>query len=795
MATTYVSNKAELLAALSSAKGGDEILLKSGDYGSVEIENKDFSSFVTIKSADGKMGATFDSLDIVGSSNIRVDSVHVDSPSNGGRSVVAISKSQNIDFINSEVNGKVDNVYPIAGPSFGIYVSDSSSGIRVENNYIHDIQNGAGFFGTRNLTVVENKIENIGADGLKFASVKSALIENNTGPRYVYPADGAHSDFMQFQGDPSSDIVIRGNVFMPVNQLTTQGIFMGGKGGHSDILIEQNIIYTAMANGVYVKGEDILIRYNTLINHLDDEQSTTRINSSGAKVENNISTRKVGGESGSNIDIQHTNKNGDYYYTDLFAGLKGSGAITIEDLAPVAGSAAETKGAYLRIAELLGEDAPAEPEPPVVETPVEVEEEPAPVEPEPVVVEEPEETPAEQEETEEPTKPTDGVVGAVYTFDEARNFSHVTDVIELAPSANQNLAAATIALTFNADSVDGTHGLVSKDAYQFSGGGNHFTSYIREGVLYARFQDGENSKVFTVKDIKANTDYDLQVSFGNGEVAVWLNDKIVGAEQFDASWVNNNEYLQIGANGWSSQTGQSGFVHVFDGTVSDFVILEGFRTPEEVTEIFDDTIEVITQPPSDPDPVEPPSVDPAPHTGSDAEIVFSMMDEMEFSRSSRDIVNLEHDDALEISEGSIALTFSADNAGRFGGLISKDASHYDGGGNHFSAWIKDDKLNVRFQDEDGDAKFEVGKIKDGQEYELLAYFTDNEVGLYLDGKLIGSQEMSFSLEGNGEYLQVGGLGWSSKTGEDDVTKAFDGTISDVIIFDEAITPDEFDGMM
>ena len=51
--------------------------------------------------------------------------------------------------------------------------------------------------------------------------------------------------------------------------------------------------------------------------------------------------------------MQHLNKNGDFYYTDLYEGLTGSGGITIEDLIPVSGSLAETTGAYVRIAELL----------------------------------------------------------------------------------------------------------------------------------------------------------------------------------------------------------------------------------------------------------------------------------------------------------------------------------------------------------------------------------------------------------------------------------------------------------
>ncbi|MSU91742.1 right-handed parallel beta-helix repeat-containing protein, partial [Rhodobacteraceae bacterium 2CG4] len=51
MATYTVSTKSDLLSALSSASGGDEILLKSGNYGDLTL-TQDFSSEVTIRAID-----------------------------------------------------------------------------------------------------------------------------------------------------------------------------------------------------------------------------------------------------------------------------------------------------------------------------------------------------------------------------------------------------------------------------------------------------------------------------------------------------------------------------------------------------------------------------------------------------------------------------------------------------------------------------------------------------------------------------------------------------------------------
>ena len=75
MVTTHVSSASELKAALASAKGGDTILVKSGDYGWVTLENFKFNDYVTIKSADGNGGAVCKHIGLNNTSHIRLDSL------------------------------------------------------------------------------------------------------------------------------------------------------------------------------------------------------------------------------------------------------------------------------------------------------------------------------------------------------------------------------------------------------------------------------------------------------------------------------------------------------------------------------------------------------------------------------------------------------------------------------------------------------------------------------------------------------------------------------------------------
>ena len=141
MATTFnVGTRDQLLAALQSAKGGDTIMLAKASYGSVEI-TQDYASTVTIKSAT-PLAAKFNSISVLGASNVRIDGVHVDNGGNGGTAskLVWIYGSQSIQFVNSEVNGLVDDNF---SGNVGVYIEQGNSDIRIENNDIHDAVRGS----------------------------------------------------------------------------------------------------------------------------------------------------------------------------------------------------------------------------------------------------------------------------------------------------------------------------------------------------------------------------------------------------------------------------------------------------------------------------------------------------------------------------------------------------------------------------------------------------------------------------------------------------------------------------
>lgn len=366
MPTITVADRAGLLSALSSSKGGDTIVLKNGNYGSLTLNN-DYSSTVTIK-AEQSLGASVSLLTLQNATNIKFDGIKFSSGMNGsnGRGVVNIEQaSQNVAIVNSEVTGSVDGVYE---GHFGIYVR-SSNGITLENNNVHDVRSGIVMFGSASSTVRNNAIDYFSEDGMKLAGLSNGVIDGNVTLGHIYPTAGAHNDFIQFQG-ASNNLTVTDNVFLAATIGSTQGIFFSD-GTYQNVRIENNLIYTDMLRGISVSdgSTGIVVNNNTLLNVPGGHAGTTVMVPGGSVVTNNIMMNYAGGPSGSNLVLQNTNPNAPYYVDSYFQnGDRGLG-VTVQDLSPVAGSLATSKGAVSLLASLLGGGTPAPAAPSTPTTP------------------------------------------------------------------------------------------------------------------------------------------------------------------------------------------------------------------------------------------------------------------------------------------------------------------------------------------------------------------------------------------------------------------------------------------
>lgn len=757
-----VSNLSQLKSALAQVSGGETIKLQDGYYGSIDI-SKDFASKVTIE-AINLHKVTFADIDVPGGSNIHLDGLVIESQPRIDQNAHHVTISNSI----------LKNA---------LYVRDVDN-IVIDNNDISGGYNTLTLNDVTNFTITDNYIHHADSDIVRITGTsKYGLFENNT----VYDVAAVkpdHPDLVQMfgtsEGTPSN-IIFRGNHLSDdpaTGSVYGQGFFFSDptNGGYKNILIEDNLINVGSPNSIYIWGgqENVVIQNNTLIPWPGGGGAIIVIaeksggwNSDGTTIVGNIAKTIL-----NETNVPDVSDN--YFYgrdADLDELFSGDGR-QWQDFVPVDGSPIDLStglGASSRLTDLMNGTSsggstptPTEPRP----TP-----EPTPTEPEP--------TPEGGTDQGQIDPSLDGIA---YAMMGAHEFNSALDVIEVAHSSDLALDAATISFTFNADTVSGTQGLTSKDASHYTGGGNHLVSYIQNGNLIVRFQDGSGDEIARIGGIKANTDYDLQISFGDGNVSIWLNDEQVHSADFSTIWATNVEYLQFGARGWSSKSGEAGFSNVLDGTISDIIVVGDNLTPTQLQNLLSDAA----------DDSGTPDTPESPPTETGVNVIYELTATQTFNGKADSIVNLGHDPAYEVQEGTTAFTFNADDLNGTQGLFSKDASYYVGGGNHVSAMLKGDQLYFRFQDEDSDAVFRASGIEAGEDYDVQAWFGDGEVGLAVNGELIGTKAFEVDLGLNQQNMQFGGLGWGSSDGSDKISNAFDGTISDIMILDLAVPIDNGD---
>ena len=605
MSTITVSTASELSAALRSAQAGDEILLESGDYGNFDFNGHNYSDYVTIRSADGNQGATFDGVTFTNSSHIRIDGVHVDSPSNGSSSSAIVrfeASSNNIQFMNSEVNAPIDDEY---WGHYAFHVKGADN-IRIEGNDVHNVKDGVWAVSASNVEIVGNEFDMLGRDTIKFASINGLLIEDNVGPRSVFAQPGAHIDFIQGQGS-SSNITIRGNLLLPENGYSSQGIFLGDA-VYNNVLIEQNILYNTLVRAISVNdGTNIVAQNNTVLTVPGQgHKQASIILPSGSTSRDNIVGSYQGGPNGSNFYAEWDDPSSAYYYDKLFVNASTGQGVTLEDLRPVEGGPADNPnlGAYLRLMELLdgaeaSGDDPAPAPDPVDDDPAPtsdpIDDDPAPA-PDPID-DDPAPTPDPIDDDPAPTPDPDS--GAVPNPVFMTAGSGAPEVIDHDPS--MMLDEGTLELVFSADALSVRQGIFSKDAYGYGNGG-HLTILLENGDLLVRLQSSAATHSIRIENVvTAGPENHMALTFGPGGMQLYLGGVLVGSNAYTGGLAGNAEPIVLGGNQWGSGDGVADKIqHEFSGTVSTVNIYDEALDAGQVAYLTA----------YGPGPVEDPSEDP-----------------------------------------------------------------------------------------------------------------------------------------------------------------------------------------
>jgi len=250
-----------------------------------------------------------------------------------------------------------------------------------------------------------------------------------------------------------------------------------------------------------------------------------------------------------------------------------------------------------------------------------------------------------------------------------------------------------------------------------------------------------------------------------------------------------------GRNGGAHQYDDLGTIQVFGDFVRADDVENDAAPAYGIVETIDDYAEAVTPlygSPAEDDPFVPgPGVVPA--AGLPGGATFAIPRALVFTGENDNQLEVGHFAGLAQADGTIALSFTADDIGGANALFSKDYGGQDVPG-HITAWVKNGRLEVRLQSEDRSETLRSDKnaIQAGQEHDIAISFGAGGFQLYLDGLLV-DQEADFfqGLADNDLSLVIGASGHHRNDRKPyDARDDFDGVISDFTVYGSQLPADQ-----
>ena len=165
--------------------------------------------------------------------------------------------------------------------------------------------------------------------------------------------------------------------------------------------------------------------------------------------------------------------------------------------------------------------------------------------------------------------------------------------------------------------------------------------------------------------------------------------------------------------------------------------------------------------------------------------VFGMLNPVDFSGDWEDHVEVIHAPAMDLTDGTIAFDFAADDVFGSHALFSKDG--YGNFAGHITAFVSEGRVKVRLQDGEKDVWLSSleGSVLPGDEHQVAVTFGTNGFWLYLDGRMVDwKTEFTQGISGNSSELAIGANIWGrSDSNPKWANSEFDGRISEFVVYD------------
>jgi hypothetical protein len=287
MADFNVQTAAELKTALTQAKAGDRILLAAGSYGAISLKGINFTSDVTIMSADAKNQAKIDTITITDSSHLVLKALNIGRPLNVGEpnhvEMGTLLRVSHVTLDGLNVHGSLDNDPTNDARGFGV---SASNNVVVKNSNFEQLNRALVIYTSQDVKVLNNSFHDLRTAGVVSSATQRIEIAGNK-IRDIYFIGEDHPDAIQFFSTAgaaaSTDIIIRNNEILQGAGRWFQGIFLRDQltngPAYERVLIENNLVYLeAGYNAIAIDHVvDAKILNNSVL-ALTDNDFVTRIN-------------------------------------------------------------------------------------------------------------------------------------------------------------------------------------------------------------------------------------------------------------------------------------------------------------------------------------------------------------------------------------------------------------------------------------------------------------------------------------------------------------------------------------
>jgi hypothetical protein len=200
---TTVRNSAQLLKALKAAHNGDTILLAAGTYSAIAISGVNFTSGVTIASADSTHEAVLTGLSVTNSSGLNFQQLDLTATTG---TAATVSGSSNITFSQDTFSG--------TGSSVGnAMMLQNSSNITVTGSNFSNFNTGINVMTDKGLTITNNTFNSISGGDIRGTSVTASTISGNTFANASSTVSN-HTDVVYlWQDNTANNVTIANNTY------------------------------------------------------------------------------------------------------------------------------------------------------------------------------------------------------------------------------------------------------------------------------------------------------------------------------------------------------------------------------------------------------------------------------------------------------------------------------------------------------------------------------------------------------------------------------------------------------